>query len=65
MSNPYRNHEVLRIDEESDYAERIVTPKELPEAIFCAGVRWWLKEDIDDWLDAQRGPGGDRRQEAS
>ena len=65
MGNPYRNRQILRIDEVSDYIDRLVEPSELPEPLILGGCKWWPKQDIDDWLDAQRGPGGDQRQEAS
>ena len=58
MKSWYRHRFALRIDEVSDYVGRIVTPDELPEPVDMKGVHMWPKQDIDDWLDAQRGPGG-------
>ena len=65
MGNPYRNHKLLRIDEVSDYVGRTVSRDELPSPAQGYHLWLWWKQDIDDWLDSQRGPGGDQRQEAS
>lgn len=64
MKSWYRHRFALRIDEVSDYVGRIVTPDELPEPVDMKGVHMWPKQDIDDWLDAQRGPGGSDAREA-